>query len=75
MHCIYLGMCIDLLKMEICLPEVKLQELLSELDFWVNRNKCTKKELQSRIGKLSSPQKLFHTVAFLYQTPTSPYFP
>ena len=34
---IYIGICIDSLKMEICLSEDKLQELLSELDFWVNR--------------------------------------
>ena len=55
---VYLGICIDSLKMEIRLPEDKLQDLLSELDFWVNRKKCTKKELQSLIGKLSFASKV-----------------
>ena len=55
---VYLGICIDSLKMEICLPEDKLQDLLSELDFLVNRKKCTKKELQSLIGKLSFASKV-----------------
>ena len=55
---VYLGICIDSLKKEIHLPEDKLQDLLSELDFWVNHKKCTKKVLQSSIGKLSFASKV-----------------
>ena len=50
---VYLGITIDSIRMEICLPEDKLQDLCVELKTWQECRKCTKKELQSLIGKLS----------------------
>ena len=62
----YLGICMKSLKMQICLPEDKLQDLWSELDFWVNHKKCIKKELQSHIGKLSFTSKVVPCSHLLY---------
>ena len=39
--------------MEIRLPQDNLQDLCVELKSWQEHRKCTKKELQSLIGKLS----------------------
>ena len=42
---VYLGITIDSIRMQIRLPEDKLQDLCVELKSWQERRKCTKKEL------------------------------
>ena len=42
---VYLGITIDSIRMEIRLPEDKLQDLCVELKSWHERQKCTKTEL------------------------------
>ena len=49
---VYLGIKIDSIEQIVKLPADKLSELMSMLDFWCNRRKCTKRELLSLIGKL-----------------------
>ena len=54
----YLGILIDSVNMLITLPPDKLQELLNEIQTWLDRDKCTKVELQSLVGKLSWATKV-----------------
>ena len=49
----FLGLTLDSIRQEICLPSRKLQDLLGELQQWALHHKCTKRELLSLIGKLS----------------------
>ena len=42
---VYLGITIDSIRMDIRLPEDKVQGLCVELRNWQERRKCTKKEL------------------------------
>ena len=49
----YLGIEIDSLKQTIQLPADKLTDLLSMLQSWEHKKKCTKRELLSLIGSLS----------------------
>ena len=49
----YLGIEIDSSSSTIRLPNDKLVELKQLVSLWLNRKKCTKKELLSLIGKLS----------------------
>ena len=51
----YLGIEIDTVGQTICLPPQELQLLLYG---WINRNKCTKRELLSLIGSLSFASKV-----------------
>ena len=53
----FLGLELDSLKQQIRLPTDKLQDLLSELNSWLQRKKTTKRELLSLIGKLSFAAK------------------
>ena len=53
----FLGLELDSSKQQIRLPTDKLQDLLSELDSWLQRKKTTKRELLSLIGKLSFAAK------------------
>ena len=48
--CRYLGLDIDSLKMEIRLPEDKLDKLINLLKKYVGKNTISKKELQSLGG-------------------------
>ena len=50
---VFLGILIDTTCMETSLPNDKLHELISELQYWSTRNKCLKRELLSLIGKLN----------------------
>ena len=54
----YLGIEIDALAQEICLPQDKFHELLTMLYQWQERKKCTKRELLSLIGSLSFALKV-----------------
>ena len=54
----YLGIEIDTVGQTICLPPDKLNELQLLLYGWINRNKCTKRELLSLIGSLSFASKV-----------------
>ena len=49
----YLGILIDSSELTIRIPHEKYLELSALLPTWLNRKKCTKKELLSLIGKLS----------------------
>ena len=49
----FLGLILDSVQQEICLPPEKLQEILQLLDWWATRTDTTKQELLSLIGKLS----------------------
>lgn len=49
----YLGIEINTKTMSMQLPTEKFSELLSNLEGWLNRKKCTKRELLSLIGSLS----------------------
>ena len=55
---VFLGIEIDAVAQVIRLPKVKLDELLSELDKWSFKKKCTKRELLSLIGVLSFTAKV-----------------
>ena len=55
---VFLGIEIDAELMIISLPEDKLSEIMSMLDFWSHRKKCTKRELLSLIGSLSFASKI-----------------
>ena len=55
---VYLGIEINTIDQIIRLPEAKFRELLSELTFWQQRKKCTKRDLLSLIGKLSFAAKV-----------------
>ncbi len=54
----YLGIEIDSKNMELRLPSDKMSELLSLLNDFRNKKKCTKRELLSLIGKLSFASKI-----------------
>ncbi len=53
----YLGIVIDTEKMELRLPEDKLNSLLTQIKDWHIKRKCTKRELLSLICKLSFASK------------------
>ena len=54
----YLGIEINTLDQSISLPEDKLSSLLTSLNQWKNKRKCTKRELLSLIGSLSFAAKV-----------------
>ena len=49
----FLGLILESVKQEICLPSDKPEELMHKFDRWSTRCKATKRELLSLIGKLS----------------------
>jgi hypothetical protein len=53
-----LGIIIDTLKMELCLPADKLQRLQRLIHQWARRKICTKRQLLSIIGHLSHACKV-----------------
>ena len=55
---IHLGIEIDAENMILRLPEDKLKSLMSLLQEWQTKKKCTKRELLSVIGKLSFASKI-----------------
>ena len=55
---VFLGIEIDAVNQVLRLPKVKLDDLLSELDKWSIKKKCTKRELLSLIGVLSFATKV-----------------
>ena len=54
----FLGFEIDSLSMEIRLPYSKVTELQELLDQWLGRRSCTRKELESLVGKLAHACKV-----------------
>ena len=46
----FLGLTLDSVKQEICLPPEKLAELTHELDRWSTRRKATKREPEGLLG-------------------------
>lgn len=48
----YLGITINSVQRSLSLPGVKLHELVTLLDKWRTRTKCTKRQLQTLVGKL-----------------------
>ena len=48
----FLGIQIDTLKEELCLPEEKLHHLQREIGQWTKRRSCKKRDLLSLIGQL-----------------------
>ena len=55
---VFLGIEIDTVAQVLRLPEVKLNDLMLELDKWSVKKKCTKRELLSLIGVLSFATKV-----------------
>ena len=56
---IFLGVLLDSQKMELRLPQDKLDSLLEQLQHWkTTKNRATKRELLSLIGKLSFATKV-----------------
>ena len=55
---VFLGVVIDTLKLELRLPEGKLQRLTSLVGEWLPRRSCTKKELLSLIGHLQHASRI-----------------
>ena len=56
----FLGFEVDSLAMTIHLSQLKLTELQQLIQSWVHRRSCTKKELESRVGKLGHASKVLH---------------
>ena len=54
----YLGIEIDAANQVIRLPREKLQALMTLLQTWVGRKKCTRRELESLVGSLSFAAKV-----------------
>ena len=54
----YLGIQIDSHTQTISLPQEKINDLATMLPSWLNRKKCTQKELLSLIGKLAFASKV-----------------
>ena len=50
---IFLGFDLDLICGEIRLPQQKLTEIRSQLHRWLDRKLCTKRDLESLVGRLS----------------------
>lgn len=50
-----LGIHVDSEEMSLSVPPFRVQELLQELSLWSQRSRYTKKQLQSLLGKHSSP--------------------
>ena len=59
---VFLGILIDTITMAVSLPSEKLEELISLLEFWTGRKKCTKRELLFCLSlvNLHSQPKLSH---------------
>ena len=49
----FLGNIVDAEKLRIEVSEQRMKELRQELEQWIDRDTCIKKQLQSIIGKLS----------------------
>ncbi|KAK3745385.1 hypothetical protein QZH41_001423 [Actinostola sp. cb2023] len=49
----FIGLEVDTIAMTVSVPEDKLCDLESILNKWQNKRRCTKRQLQSLIGKLS----------------------
>ena len=54
----FLGIEIDSMSMSLRLPDEKLGDLSNLIQTWLGKKKCTKRELLSLIGKLSSASKV-----------------
>ncbi len=48
----FLGIIIDTDKRELHLPTEKLQRLIDEVQLWLKKRSCTRRELESLIGAL-----------------------
>ena len=54
----FLGITIDTLHGQLCLPPEKLQRLLELLSAWRSKKSCTRRELESLIGSLQHACKV-----------------
>ncbi len=54
----YLGIEIDSTSMQLRLPADKFKALLSLINTWINKKKCTKRDLLSLIGQLAFASKV-----------------
>lgn len=54
----FLGVEIDTVKLELRLPEVKMQELKSLLVQWLGKKHCVKRDLESLAGKIQQACKV-----------------
>ena len=50
--CVCLGIEVDTVNSTLSIPQQKLAEILTVCQQWENKNKCTRKELQSLLGSL-----------------------
>ena len=50
--CVCLGIEVDTVNSTLSIPQQKLAEILTVCQQWQNKNKCTRKELQSLLGSL-----------------------
>ena len=68
----FLGILIDTHRMEVRLPEDKLQRIYQELSTWLHRKTATKREILSLVGLLQHATKVVRSgrtfVARMYQT-------
>lgn len=55
---VFLGIVIDTVKGELRLPAQKLERLRSQLEEWLGRRRCTKRELLSIAGQLQHAAKV-----------------
>ena len=49
---VFLGIMVDTVKMELCLPPERLKRLVAMIERWRSRKACTKRDLLSLIGQL-----------------------
>ena len=55
---VFLGILIDMVKMEISLPKEKLERLKRIFGYWRTKKTCTRRELESLIGHLRHAAKV-----------------
>ena len=55
---VFLGIILDSVRMELRLPEEKLQRMSSMVEEWLPRRSCTKKELLSLMGHLQHAARI-----------------
>ena len=62
----FLGITLDTVRMELRLPEDKIQRLLGEITKWSGKLYCRKRELLSLIGLLLTLARSFGLVAYSF---------
>jgi hypothetical protein len=56
----FLGLTIDAERICISVPAKKMHDTLTELQHWLNRDRCSRRELESLIGSLTFVAKAIH---------------